>query len=149
VRPGLIVVLPPVLNQHLGFKERWEEGAAPKTINNELTLSGHAFSLAAKGWEWGRDNPVRKVSKEKVDNQIERWLSAEEAEKLFSFSPLCHREIIIFAINIGLRESEILDLKWWQVNLSRRTIAILEQKNKGADKSFLPALLFQIVGPSV
>ncbi len=112
---------------------RRKEGAAPKTINNELILMGHAFSLAMKEWEWVRDNPVRKVSKEKVDNQIERWLTPEEEGNLISFSPLWLEQIIAFAINTGLRQSEILDLKWWQVDPERRTVAILKQKNKGRD----------------
>ncbi len=121
-------------NMISGYKnKRRKEGAAPKTINNELILLGHAFSLAIKEWEWVRDNPVRKVSKEKVDNQIERWLTQKEEEKLLSFAPLWLRQIVIFAINTGLRQSEILDLIWWQVDLSRRTVAILKQKNKGKD----------------
>jgi integrase len=94
---------------------------------------GHAFNLAIKEWEWVRDNPVRRVSKEKVDNQVERWLTREEEEALVSRSPEWLGQIIVFAINTGLRESEILDLKWPQVDLSRRTIAILKQKNKAKD----------------
>ncbi len=113
--------------------KRRQEGAAPKTLNNELILMGHAFSLAIKEWEWVRDNPVRKVAKEKVDNQIERWLTPKEEEKLLSFSPLWLRQMIIFAINTGLRQSEILDLEWWQIDLARRTMAILKQKNRGKD----------------
>jgi hypothetical protein len=47
-------------------------GAAAKTINNELTLLSHAFQLAVKEWEWVAENPVQRVSKEKVHNLIER-----------------------------------------------------------------------------
>jgi integrase len=92
----------------------------------------HAFNLAIKEWEWIKENPVRRVSKEKVNNQTERWLTLEEQQKLAS-SPRWLEEIIIFAINTGLRLSEILDLKWAQVDLPRRTITILEQKNRGKD----------------
>jgi integrase len=49
-------------------------------------------------------------------------------------SPGWLKEIITFAINTGLRMSEILDLRWPQVDLSRKTITILEeQKNRGRD----------------
>lgn len=113
--------------------KRREKGFAPKTINNELILMGHAFSLAIKEWEWVRDNPVRRVSKEKVDNQVERWLTRNEEEALVSRSPEWLGQIMIFAINTGLRQSEILDLKWPHVDLSRRTIDILKQKNKAKD----------------
>ena len=43
------------------------------------------------------------------------------------------REIIVFAINTGLRQGEILNLKWPQVDLFRKTVTLLEQKNKCKD----------------
>lgn len=112
---------------------RRDEGAAPNTVNNELRLLSHAFNLAVREWEWIELNPVSRVSKEKVNNQIERWLTHEEEEKLLSASPEWLQEIIIFAINTGLRQGEILDLTWDRVDLFRRTLTILEQKNKGKD----------------
>jgi len=114
--------------------KRKDEGASPATINIEMSLMSHAFNLAIKEWEWVRENPVKKVSKERVNNQVERWLTLEEETRLLAPSPKWLREIIIFAINTGLRRSEILDLKWPRVDLARRTITILEeQKNKGKD----------------
>jgi integrase len=113
--------------------KRREQGAAPQTINNETSLMSHAFTLAIREWEWIRENPVKKVSREKVNNLIERWLTLEEENKLLASSPKRLQEIIVFAINTGLRQSEILDLKWPRVDLSRRTITILEQKNQGKD----------------
>ncbi|HPM11251.1 MAG TPA: hypothetical protein PK941_12520, partial [Paludibacter sp.] len=50
--------------------KRRMEGAAPRTVNYELTLMGHAFNLAVREWEWLKDNPVNKVQKEKVNNLI-------------------------------------------------------------------------------
>lgn len=113
--------------------KRREKGASPRTINYELTLMSHAFNLARKEWEWIKENPVSKVSKEKVNNQIERWLTLEEEKKLIKNSPQWLKEIIIFALNTGMRQSEILDLKWSQVDLARKTITILEQKNQKID----------------
>jgi integrase len=114
--------------------KRRGEGASPRTLNYELALMNHAFNLAIKEWEWVRENPVKKVSKEKVNNLIERWLTLEEEQKLLGSSPRWLKGIIIFAINTGLRQSEILDLEWARVDLSRRTITILEdQKNQGRD----------------
>jgi hypothetical protein len=52
-----------------------------------LPLMSHAFNLALKEWEWVRENPVKKVSKEKVNNQIERWLTLEEEKRLLVSSP--------------------------------------------------------------
>jgi len=113
--------------------KRRDEGAAPETINNELILMGHAFSLAVKEWEWVRENPVRKVSKERADNPIERWLTVEEEKNLLAEAPIWLQDIIRFAINTGLRQGEILDLQWPQVDLDRKILLISKQKNRSRD----------------
>lgn len=112
------------------------EGAAPKTVNKELILMGHAFNLAMKEWEWIRVNPVSMVSKLKVRNLKERWLTYDEEERLLNVSPAWLKEIIVFAVNTGLRQGEILKLTWDRVDLKRRTLTILEQKN--GDRDTLP-----------
>src|SRR6187401_985921 len=56
----------------------------------------------------------------KVRNLIERWLTAEEERRLLSASPEWLQEIIVFAANTGLRQSEILNLQWSNVDLFRR-----------------------------
>ncbi len=67
--------------------KRRGEGASPRTLNYELALMSHAFNLAIKEWEWVKENPVAKVSKEKVNNHIERWLTLEEQKNLLDKSP--------------------------------------------------------------
>ncbi len=113
--------------------KRREEGAAPKAINNELSLMNHAFNLAIKEWEWIKENPVSKVSKEKFKNLIERWLTYEEEERLLSVSPKWLQEILILGIETGLRQSGLLNLQWSQGDLFKKTFTIWEQKNKNKD----------------
>lgn len=109
------------------------EGAAPKTVNDELKLLSHAYKLATMEWEWVTENPVLKVSREKVRNSIERWLTQDEEKRLLAASCPWLREILLFALHTGLRQSEILNLQWLQVDLFRRTLTILEQKNGSKD----------------
>jgi integrase len=127
----LVEVTPRFISEYK--TKRRGEGASPRTLNYELALMSHAFNLAIREWEWVKENPVKKVSKEKVSNQIERWLTFEEEKNLLASSPDWLRKIVVFAINTGLRESEILNLRWSQVDLVRKTITIQEQKNKGKD----------------
>jgi integrase len=101
--------------------------------HHDTALLGHAFQLAVKEWEWVAENPVHKISKEKVRNLLERWLTPEEEARLLAASPGWLQEIVVFAINTGFRQSEILNLQWGQVDLFRRTITLLEQKNGGRD----------------
>ncbi len=112
---------------------RRKEGASPRTINYELSLMSHAFNLARKEWEWINENPVNKVSREKVNNMRERWLTFEEEERLLKASPGWLQELIIFSLETGLRQGEVLNLQWPQVDLFRKTITILEQKNRAKD----------------
>ncbi len=79
------------------------------------------------------ENPVIRVSREKVRNVIERWLTAEEEQRLLGASPTWLQEMIVFAANTGLRQEEILDLQWSRVDLFRRTITLLKQKNGAKD----------------
>ncbi len=125
--------------------KRRDEGLAANTVNNELRLLGHAFNLAIREWEWVEINPVSRVSKERVHNQVERWLTHEEEQGLLTVSPLWLREIIIFAVNTGMRQSEILNLSWEKVDLFRRTLTILEQKNKGKDTLPLNSQVLEVL----
>lgn len=113
--------------------KRRQDGAAPRTVNYELALLSHAFNLAIKEWEWCKENPARKVSREKVNNLRERWLSSEEEERLLGVSPKWLWDMIVFSIYTGLRQDELLHLQWPQIDLFRKTMTILEQKNKNKD----------------
>ncbi|MDH3973497.1 MAG: tyrosine-type recombinase/integrase [Deltaproteobacteria bacterium] len=139
----LVEITPKIIS---AYKElRRSEGASPKTVNHELSLMKHAFNMAMKEWEWAKSNPVCLVSKEREDNFIERWLSLEEEELLLEVSADWLKEIIIFAINTGLRMSEILNLEWKRVNLFRKTISIYEQKNRGRDTLPLNARTLEVL----
>jgi integrase len=113
--------------------KRRADGVSPRTINYELTTMSHAFNIAIREWALASDNPVKKVRKERVSNNIERWLTLEEEKKLLKASPKWLQDIIVFAIHTGMRQSEILDLKWSQVDMNRKTVTILEQKNRCVD----------------
>jgi integrase len=108
---------------------RNEAGAKPATINRELAMLSKAFNLAVKEWEWLNENPVSKVPKEKEDNKRDRWLTQEEENRLLGFSPEWLSEIIVFALNTGLRQDELLSLEWPRVSLIRKTILIQKSKS--------------------
>lgn len=110
--------------------KRRVNGAKPATINKELGLLRHAFNLAIKEWEWCRDNPMQRVSMEPVHNQIDRWLMADEEERLLAASPDWLREILIFALNTGMRKGEILSLEWRDVDFARSVLVVMKSKNR-------------------
>lgn len=60
--------------------QRRKEEKAPATIEREICLMKRAYNLAIKEWEWTNENPVSKVSREKFNNQIDRYLAPDEEE---------------------------------------------------------------------
>ncbi len=86
-----------------------------------------------------------RVRKERVNTKLERWLSLGEETKLLAASPLWLQEVITFAIHTGFRQAEIMDLKWSQIDFTRRTIIIQEQKNRSVDTLPLNATVLAIL----
>ncbi|MBI5184756.1 MAG: site-specific integrase [Nitrospinae bacterium] len=104
--------------------KRREAGKKPATINRELAMLSKAFSLAVKEWGWAKENPLSKVSKEKEDNQKDRWLTREEEERLLSHCPQWLRSIVLFDLHTGMRCNEVLSMEWSWVDLFRQTLTI-------------------------
>ena len=121
-------IAPRLISDYKG--QRYREGAKPATINRELSLMKHAFTMATKEWELARENPVKLVSMEKEDNERDRWLDRDEERKLLEHCSKWLVEIIVFALNTGMRLEEILSLRWKQVDLSRRVVEVIRTKNK-------------------
>ena len=111
---------------------RRAEDAAAATVNKELSFLRHVFETAVV-WKWLEDNPASRIPREKVRNCIERWLTAEEEERLLKACPDWLWKIVVFALNTGFRQGEILSLNWKQVDWSRKAILFWEQKNGGRD----------------
>ncbi len=125
---NLLSISPKMISRYKVLRN--DEGAAPASINRELSMMSKAFNIAVREWEWIKENPVSKISREKENNERDRWLSKNEEILLLDKSPEWLREIILFAIHTGLRQDELLSLSWSRVNLLRKTIIIQETKNR-------------------
>ncbi|MGD0919591.1 MAG: tyrosine-type recombinase/integrase [Thermodesulfobacteriota bacterium] len=113
-------------------EERIRQNIGSGSINNELNFLSHLFRIGIREWQWVRQNPVKDISREKVIPR-HRWLTDEEEEKLLEACPGWLRELVVFAVQTGLREDEILSLQWSQIDFTRNTLTIWEQKNKESD----------------
>ncbi|MGH7183385.1 MAG: site-specific integrase, partial [Nitrospiraceae bacterium] len=80
-------------------------------------------------WEWCRENPMHRVSMEPVRNEVDRWLTANEEERLLAVSSPWLREIIGLALNTGMRQGEILNLQWQDVDFARGVLMVMQSKN--------------------
>ena len=125
IRPAMVVA----------YKTRRRmEGAAPRTINLELGLMRHALNKALKEYEWVNKNPVVQVSRERVTNTLERWLREDEEQRLLVAAPSWLQDLVIFALNTGLRQGEIINLHWDMVrSVPGKLSRLTEQKNQAID----------------
>lgn len=101
---------------------------ANATVNRELALLKHCFSIAIK-WGWTRDNPVKRIEMLREPKGRVRFLSDDERRSLFAVLPWYIRPIVLFAMHTGMRKSEILNLQWSQVSQKGRCIVLEDTKN--------------------
>jgi integrase len=112
---------------------RLKENAAPATVDRELSALRHLINLAERWNRFFGKNPVSIARLLNPNTQKERTLKHEEEKRLLDSTNEYLRPIIIFALNTGMRKSEILTLKWSNVDLKTRIIT-LEKTNTKSKK---------------
>ncbi|MGD0336195.1 MAG: site-specific integrase [Candidatus Omnitrophota bacterium] len=101
---------------------------SPATVNRALAVLKSMFNRAIV---WGKveHNPCRAVKMFKENNQRLRFLEKEEIDKLLANCCEHLKPIVIVALHTGMRKSEILGLKWRDVDIEHKTIHLLDTKN--------------------
>ena len=98
------------------------------TVNRELACLKHIFYFGIDG-ELLEKNPVANKSiKYYPERKRERYLSKDELKKLLTFSSGYLKNIILIAVNTGMRSGEIFKLKWENIDFSLRRIHVTNTK---------------------
>jgi len=103
---------------------------SPASVNMELAVLSRIFALAVE-LEQAASNPCRKVRKLRVDNQRNRYLSADEETRLMNQLKGRRRHLyplVVLALGTGMRRGELLNLSWWQVDFLRGVIHVVNTK---------------------
>lgn len=108
------------------------------TFNRYYSALSKAFNNIIDDKELNVRNPCKSVKKYIEDNEIDRYLTKEEEEKLMQELPDYLKPIVICALTTGLRKSNILNLRWEAINFEYNFIQVLKQHNKGHKKIQLP-----------
>jgi integrase len=116
--------------------EKWKaersKKVKPNTVNRQLTVIKHMFRKAIE-WGLSTSNPAASVKRFPVNDQRTRFLTADEIQKLLEG---CESQVtspwllplVSLALNTGMRQGELLSLKWEDVDLERRLITVKQSK---------------------
>jgi integrase len=107
---------------------------AGDTVRRELALVQHCLELARREWGLGLLlNPVRQIKMPTVGRARERRATADELTQLLAgcAGNRCYwlPAMIRLAVETGMRRSELLCLRWTDVDLGLRTIYVANPKN--------------------
>jgi integrase len=105
----------------------------PATGVRYLAALSHAFSVAVNEWGWIEDNPVRKVKKPIESRGRVRFLSDDERSALLTACKASNNKalytIVVLALSTGMRFSEIMNLTWNDIDLTKNFLILHETKN--------------------
>jgi integrase len=91
--------------------------ASTTTANRYLALIRAILRCAVHDWQWLEKVP--KVKPYRETTRRVRWLTLMQAKTLLAELPEHQRDIVIFTLCTGLRQSNVIHLKWSQVDLAR------------------------------
>ena len=123
-------------------RDKLSKGRSPATVNRYL-------SALRSCWNWGRaaglipqDHswPTRLLLKE--DNERQRYLDDDELKRLLeaaaAHSPTMHAAIVV-SVACGLRQGELMNLKWSDIDLDGQRIRIMRTKTDTPRTVYLPS----------
>lgn len=111
--------------------------SAASTVRKDLAVISHLFTIAAKEWGLAVTNPIKNITLPKEDNARERRMEEDEESRLInaladsgagSRSNHWMKPLVELAIETAARQSELLALKWVDVDLTKAVARIRGQE---------------------
>lgn len=121
-------VTPQLISEHL---EAMPQSNA--TVTKYLKNLSHAFNIAVKKWGWITENPILKVTTPAQPKGRVRFLDDDERTNLLaackeSKNPVLY-PCVVLALATGMRQGELMSLKWNDVDLKNGVAILHETKN--------------------
>jgi integrase len=103
------------------------------TVNRYMAALSAAFGIAVTEWQWMPDNPFNRVRREKEPKGRIRFLSPVERTALLDACKESQSKplylVVMLALSTGMRQGEIMSLKWEQVDINGKKITLFDTKN--------------------
>lgn len=104
----------------------------PTTVNRTLEIIRAILRKARDDWEWIDNCPNIPMLKEPAKRV--RWITRDQAETLLGLLPKHQQPMMLFALETGLRRSNVTHLEWSQVDLERH-VAWIHPDQAKAEKA--------------
>lgn len=119
------------------------DGYAQATVNRWQVILSHMMKMAKKWGMPGSDrNPLEGVPQKACNNEIERFLTAEETKRLLAAVDASPNPslgpIVRLLLALGCRKRELLDAKWSEFQLDKQTWRIPSDRAKTAKTRHVP-----------
>jgi len=118
----------------------------PATIHRHLTVLKAILNHAEEGLETLLFKIRKKVKKPEYDNELNRCLTADQETALLEKLSKQYHPVVLVAVNTGLRQGELLQLQWADVNEQTGMVGV--RKTKSGKPRFVPlnSLVQRILG---
>jgi integrase len=137
----------PLEKIHMGTLEsfitaRKKQGLKNGTINRDLAIISRVLTLAARLWRdefgnsWMIEPPLIQLLKS--DSRKPYPINEEEEKRLIGELPKHLQDMVNFALNTGLRESELTQLKWSEEKPKLGIFVLSGERTKNGEDRIIP-----------
>lgn len=109
-------------------KERLKK-VSPATVNRELSLLKHLFTVAEKLRKFDGKNPVKEVKFLQQRQYVFKVFTKEEIQRLIHAVVAHLKPFIIIALNTAMRRGELFNLRWSDIDFENHFLFIKETKS--------------------
>jgi integrase len=117
---------------------RLKAGIGRATVNRQRATLSRFFTWAIEQGHHPGPNPVAKLPKFRESQGRTRYLSSEEATRLHFAAAHHLKPIIMAALYTGGRLSELLSLRWKDVDLQRGVVVFRKETTKSRRERLVP-----------
>ncbi len=114
-------------------KERGGGVRSGADVNRTMAALSSALSFAVKELEWLEENPMVRVRKFAESRGRVRYLSETELPELLKACRASKNKdlllAVLLALSTGARQSEVMGLRWKQIDLKAKTALLVDTKN--------------------
>lgn len=124
----------PATGDHAQDAKRERGKRTGATVNRYMAALSACLAYGVKTLQWLERNPCERVQKPSENKGRVRFLADDERERLLAACKP-HADLylaVVLSLTTGARQSEIMTLRWPQIDFTRKTISLTTTKNGDA-----------------